>query len=254
MSAAADAPLPSRPWRGNPLGETRWMLEAMRLSADPVFLPVGLPRGDGRGVVLVPGFGAGDQTLAVLAGWLWRLGYRPAVCGFIANIDCSERGLEMVERRVEGMYAKTGRRVAVIGHSRGGHYARAIAAKRPDLVSHAISMGADLQAMFDISSATAAAVGLARAGLHASGRARRADCLTVGCRCSFTDAYNKPFPDDEVRLTSIHSKGDGVVRWESQLVPYADNVEVSGSHVGLVFNRKSYRAIADALAEPELVT
>jgi hypothetical protein len=27
---------------------------------------------------------------------------------------------------------------------------------------------------------------------------------------------------------------------------------VTGSHVGLIFNRKAYRAIADALAEPEL--
>ena len=41
--------------------------------------------------------------------------------------------------------------------------------------------------------------------------------------------------------------------WESAVVPYADNVEVTGSHVGLVFNRKAYRAIADALAKPELV-
>jgi hypothetical protein len=53
-------------------------------------------------------------------------------------------------------------------------------------------------------------------------------------------------------LTSIYSKGDGVVRWENQIVPEADCVEVTGSHVGLIFNRKAYRAIADALAQPEL--
>jgi hypothetical protein len=29
-------------------------------------------------------------------------------------------------------------------------------------------------------------------------------------------------------------------------------VEVTGSHVGLIFNRKTYRAIATALADPEL--
>ena len=53
-------------------------------------------------------------------------------------------------------------------------------------------------------------------------------------------------------MTSIYSKGDGVVRWQAQLAPFADCVEVSGSHVGLVFNRKSYRVIAGALAAPEL--
>jgi hypothetical protein len=35
-------------------------------------------------------------------------------------------------------------------------------------------------------------------------------------------------------------------------VEEADCVEVSGSHVGLLGNRKAYRAIADALARPEL--
>ncbi len=50
----------------------------------------------------------------------------------------------------------------------------------------------------------------------------------------------------------IYSKGDGVVHWQPQVVPYAECVEVGGSHVGLIFNRKSYRAIAEALAQPEL--
>jgi hypothetical protein len=54
-----------------------------------------------------------------------------------------------------------------------------------------------------------------------------------------------------VRLTSIYSKGDGMVRWSSCVVPYADNVEITGSHVGLAWNRKAYTAIAEALHQPE---
>jgi hypothetical protein len=38
------------------------------------------------------------------------------------------------------------------------------------------------------------------------------------------------------------------VWWEACRVPYARNIEVTGSHVGLAFNRKVYRAIAEALA------
>ena len=38
---------------------------------------------------------------------------------------------------------------------------------------------------------------------------------------------------------------------EEQIVPYAQCVEVSGSHVGLIVNRKSYRELASALATPE---
>jgi hypothetical protein len=63
--------------------------------------------------------------------------------------------------------------------------------------------------------------------------------------------FAAPFPDDRVRLTSIYSNSDGVVRWQAQLVPYAECAEVTRSHVGLIFNRKSYRAIAQVLAAPE---
>jgi triacylglycerol lipase len=50
-----------------------------------------------------------------------------------------------------------------------------------------------------------------------------------------------------VPLTSIFSKGDGVVRWEACIVPYARCVEVTGSHIGLACNRKAYREVARAL-------
>jgi pimeloyl-ACP methyl ester carboxylesterase len=244
--------IPPGRWWGDPLGETRWFLEAARLGVDPVWHARGVPGGDGRGVLLAPGFGGGDYTLAALAVWLRRLGYRPAVCGFLTNTDCSERALERVEAKTVRLAGRTGRRVAVLGHSRGGHFARAVAARRPDLVSHAISLGADLQAMFHCSAPTLAAVEGARRALVRTGRARRPECVTYRCPCSFTRAFFAPFPEERVRMTSIYSKQDGVVRWQAQVVPYAECVEVRGSHVGLVFNRKSYRAIARALAAPEL--
>lgn len=240
-------------WWGRPLAETRWVLELVRLGADPLFLGgPGLPRGDGRPVVLIPGFLAGDQTLAVLAGWLWRLGYRPRTTGMIANIDCSDRALDRVERKVAELHDRTERRVAVVGHSRGGHFARALAARRPDDVSHAISLGADLRGLIGISAPTLYAVDAARVAMRATRRARDERCLAADCACGFTRDYTAPFPADRVRMTSIYSKGDGVVMWRGAVVPYADNVEVTGSHVGLVFNRKAYRAIAAALAKPEL--
>lgn len=239
-------------WWGRPLAETRWTLELSRLLVDPVFAGHGIPGGDGRPIILMPGFGAGDQTLLVLALWLRRIGYAPHLCRFIVNADCADRAVERVGRKLESLHSQYGRRVALIGHSRGGHYARALAAGRPELVSHAISLGADLQTMLDCSFPTVAAVACGQRALAGLGRARSIDCFTERCTCPFVSDFKRPFPVQEVRLTSIYSKGDGVVRWRAQLVPYADCVEVTGSHVGLVFNRKSYRAIADALAKPEL--
>ena len=70
-------PLPTDRWWGDHLRETRWPLELSRLLVDPVFRGHDVPRGDGRPVILMPGFGGGDQTLLVLAAWLRRIGYRP---------------------------------------------------------------------------------------------------------------------------------------------------------------------------------
>ena len=224
----ADPPPPSPHtppgrWWGRPLAETRAWLELGRLLGDPVLYGGGsVPRGDGRPVVLLPGFLAGDQTLGVLRGWLTRLGYRPRTCGFVVNTDCSDRALDRVERRVEALWHAYGRRVAVIGHSRGGHFARALAARNPGRVSHAISMGADLHGMFGASAPTLFAVGATRGALHATRRARTEQCLTGRCECPFSRDYARPFPFNEVRLTSIYSKGDGVVRWQCSVVPKAD--------------------------------
>jgi hypothetical protein len=130
----AAAPIPPGRWWGDHFGEIRWIVEAARQADDPVWYGSrDIPLGDGRAVVLLPGFGGGDYTLAPLAIWLRRIGYRPAVCGFVLNADCSERALERVERRLAELHARSGRRVATIGHSRGGHFARAAAACRPEL-------------------------------------------------------------------------------------------------------------------------
>ena len=46
--------------------------EFSALLRDPVFRGRGVPPGDGRPVLLVPGFLAGDWTMRVLDGWLRR--------------------------------------------------------------------------------------------------------------------------------------------------------------------------------------
>jgi triacylglycerol lipase len=235
-------------WWGNHPAELRWQLELYRLLVDPVFRGRGVPRGDGRPVLLMPGFGAGDYALRVMANWLRRLGYASFTAGFVTNTGCSDMAIERVERRVDALSTGFGRRVALVGHSRGGHFTRAMAHRRPDQVSHGIAIAANLQRQLGISAPTQAAVALAR-------RVRRTQvpgCLTDECSCGFAQDLAGPFPDQRVRFTSIYSKGDGVVCWKGCLVPYAECVEVSGSHVGLVFNRKAYRAVGHALAAPEL--
>jgi triacylglycerol lipase len=252
--SAYDPQTPPRPtppadrWWGNHFGELRWQLELARLLIDPVFRGDGVPRGHGSPVLAIPGFLAGDSSLAVIRGWLRHIGYDPHGSGIVSNVDCSDRSVDELERRLVRIGARTGRRVAVIGHSRGAHLAKALATRRPDLVSSFISLGAGLDTPFDISVPTQAAVAVVRE-VHArtSDRIARNGCLTTTCRCRFARDYVSPFPHS-VPLTSIYSKEDGVVRWRACVVPYARCVEVTGSHIGLAFNRKVYREVAETLA------
>ena len=241
-------PHTERHWWGRHLHELRWQAELTRLLVDPVYRGVGVPPGDGSPVLLIPGFLTGDESLQVLAGWLDRIGYDPRRSGILLNVDCSDRALDRLEVRLEAIVDETRRPAALIGHSRGGHFAKALAHRRPELVSQAISLGAGLDTPFDISVPTKAAVAAVGA-MHrlTSDQAARDGCLTDTCGCRFTRDYSAPFPET-VPLTSIYSRGDGVVWWEACLVPYARCVEVTGSHMGLACNRKAYRAIAETLA------
>ena len=247
--AGLDPAVPAAPraeprrWWGRHVAELRWQAELARLLVDPVYRGDGVERGDGMPVLLIPGFMAGDTSLGVMQEWLGRMGYAPRASGISFNVDCSDRALGRLDARLTDLHQRSGRRVALIGHSRGAHFAKALAHWRQDRVAGVISLGAGLDTPFDISVPTKAAVAAVRA-VHSR---RSAGCMTEGCGCPFAAHYAAPFPGD-VPLTSIYSREDGVVWWEACVVPYARNVEVTGSHIGLAFNRKAYRAVAAALA------
>src|SRR3954451_5553526 len=248
--AAPDAP---RRWWGRHGAELRWQAELGRLMIDPVFAGRGgarrrgVPRGDGGPVMLIPGFLAGDTSLSVMAGWLDRMGHRPHRSGIACNVGCSDRAPDALEGRAERIAGDAGRPLALIGHSRGGHFAKALGHRRPDLVSRVITMGSGLDTAFDISIPTRAAVAAVRwVHVQTTDRVAKNGCFTDTCRCRFTHDFAGEFPAS-VPLVSIYSRGDGVVWWEACTVPYARNVEVTGSHIGLAYNRKAYRVIGDAL-------
>lgn len=246
MSEPLTTPTESR-WWGAHLKEFRWQAELARLLADPVWRGVDLPRGDGGPVLLIPGFLAGDQSLSVMASWLRKLGHSPKRAGISFNVACSDIAVDRLSRVLLHANLRSGRKVAIIGHSRGGHFARALAVRHPDQVSQIISMGSGLDEPFDISEPTRMAVDGVRKLIARRDPERAAlGCFTHACLCRYAQDYRAPFPET-VPLTSVYSKGDGVVRWRACVVPYARNVEVTGSHIGLAYNRHAYREIASAL-------
>jgi triacylglycerol lipase len=239
---------PTPRWWGNHLGEFRWQIDLMRLMVDPVYRGHGVPRGDGTPVMTIPGFMAGDGSLMVMRDWLRRIGYDARGSGIQVNVDCSDRAVDRLDDRLETIWRETGHKVALVGHSRGAHFAKALAHRRPDRVSRVVSMGAGLDTPFDISVPTKGAIAAVRSVHTATdSRMRDSGCFTAECTCEFARDYAGDFPAS-VPLTSIYSRDDGVVRWQACVVDYADCIEVSGCHVGLAFNRKAYRVLADVLS------
>ena len=121
--------------------EGRAGLEAAALFRSSVWRGGGVPDGDGRPVLLIPGFMAGDGSMSTLTRWLRENGYRTHRAGIRANVGCSEEYLTRLEARLEKQFEETGERVAIVGQSRGGVFARVLGVRRPDLVSGIVTLG-----------------------------------------------------------------------------------------------------------------
>ena len=239
------APMPVLPpiWR-----ETRVGLEWAALQRSAVLRGAGVPAGDGRGVLLVPGFLAGDGSLATMTGWLRGAGWRTKRAGIRVNVSCSEIACTRLEQRLETLAATTGKRVVIIGQSRGGVFAKALAARRPDLVSGVVGLGAPVRSQLAVHPLVLAQVGVVAAlGTASAPGFFSVRCLRGECCSPFREALAGPFPD-EVGYVSLYSRSDGIVDWRSCLDRDADEcVEVRASHCGMSVNAETYRAIAASL-------
>jgi pimeloyl-ACP methyl ester carboxylesterase len=255
------------------LGELRALQRSGLLESEPTNV------GDGLAVLLVPGLLAPDRSLGLLARYLKRNGFTPRRAGIASNVDCSEREAQRLERRVERAFAETGRRVAVVGQSRGGIFGRALAVRRPDLVGGVIGLGSPLvdpltsvHPLLHLQLELIAGLGDRRVPRMASHScmdaaivdqleelagqsrlsrllARRARNIQPGdCCTQFWADLRAPFPD-EVAYLSIWSRLDGVVNPRACQDPAARLLEVRSSHCGMAWNRHVYGAVLDELGE-----
>src|SRR6185436_22418 len=106
--------------------ESRFAFEAARLLRSPVRHGEGVVPGEGRPVLLVPGFLAGDGSLGTMTKWLRANGYWTSRAGIRANVGCSQAACERLERRLETLAERRGGKVAIVGQSRGGVLARVV--------------------------------------------------------------------------------------------------------------------------------
>jgi pimeloyl-ACP methyl ester carboxylesterase len=215
--------------------------ELSALLGDPVYRGRGVPRGDGRPVLLVPGFLAGDWTLRLLHGWLSRIGYRAYLSGIVLNIQHSERMLARLRRRAGAIQKETGERVSLVGHSRGGLLAKVYAQRKPDGVEQVIALGSPLADWTDLAAITH----------HAVGVVRTVNQLAYGRRMNPEGRFTYDLRlTPTVPTTSIYTKADDVVNFRSCLRPDIPAIQVWGSHNGLVVNPEVFRLVGRLLARP----
>jgi pimeloyl-ACP methyl ester carboxylesterase len=205
------------------------------------------PRSAGQPVMLIPGFLAGDQSLTRMAVWLRTGGYTLARSGIRWNVDCMEPIVEAVEARLERAVAAAGQRALLVGQSRGGSIARAVAVLRPDLVETLVTLGSPLLDQLAVRPRTwLSIVGVGLLGSVGVPGLFSWSCFAGECCARSADAVRAPFPQ-AVRFISIYSPSDEVVRWQACLDPFAEHVEVDTSHIGMGMSRDVWVAVAQKL-------
>lgn len=198
-----------------------------------------LPEGDGHPVIIFPGLAADKRSLVPLRNCCEALGY--AVYDWEQGFNTGPQGdidewLSNLGMHVRGVASLHNRRVSLIGWSLGGIYARELAKLQPALVRQVITLGTPFLS--------------------------RGDETNVGWLYRMVNG-KAPFVDDKlaarlretppVPTTSIYSRSDGVVAWETCLIDGecedGENVEVEGSHMGLPWNPQVLRIVAEKLSE-----
>ena len=230
-------------WREGRLG-----LEVASLLRDPLFRGEGVRDAGGQPAFLIPGFLAGDDSLGVMTRWLRRTGHHTHKAGMRSNVNCSEEAVNRLEERVESLAERRGQKVAIIGQSRGGNFARVLAVRRPDLVSGIVALGSpqlDPLAVHPLVRAPVLAVG-ALGTLGVPGLFRHSCRNGHCCECFWRD-MEADFPSG-VGYVSIYSRSDGIVDWHACLDPAAEHVEIQASHCGMAVSAQAYRTVAEALA------
>ena len=239
--AAADIPI----WK-----EALFGAELLLLHASPVYYGLGVPRGDGSAVVVIPGFLGSDLYVTHLHSWLGRIGYKSYLSGIGVNAECPNLLIRYnLAATIKKAIEETDGKIHLIGHSLGGIIARSVAAQQPQDVASVITLAAPIRGTVMHPSVLRAAHAVRSQILNQHGHSVLPDCYTPRCTCAFLSSLRCTLPPS-VAETAIYTKDDGVVDWRYCRTGKRDvDFEVPGTHVGLVFNPSVYTIIAERLSE-----
>jgi pimeloyl-ACP methyl ester carboxylesterase len=144
-----------------------------------------------------------------------------------------------MERLVDEMARTHQRAVSLVGYSLGGVFARELARRHPRLIRLVVTLGAP----FRLSN-----------GRHSHVWWLYEQYSHMHVDSGRFPAFNNAADPLPVPATSIYSRSDGVVAWQSCVEPTGpttENIEVIGSHSGLCHHPAAVYAVANRLAQPQ---
>ncbi|HEY4451691.1 MAG TPA: alpha/beta fold hydrolase [Solirubrobacteraceae bacterium] len=227
-------------------GELRYSGELASLLALTTLRPP-RRRSEAAPVLMIPGFMAGDASLAMMRRWLRRRGHRVSMSGLRANVDCAERIVGRLELQLQELAADSGRGVVLIGQSRGGALARALAVRDPDSVSALVTLGTPVRDSLAVSAPVLRTVRwMARLGDLGLPGVFSSSCGDGECCEEFRAELSAPLAE-RIEAVAVYSRSDAIVDWHACLDPYAENVEVDSSHCGMSVHPAVYRLLDHVL-------
>lgn len=212
---------------------------AMELAQQKFAKSVSKKPGDGHPVVIFPGLGTNGSSVAILREHCRSHGYHAIDWGQGFNTGPQgdlDTWLHTLKSQVVELLDGHKKPATLIGWSLGGLYAREIGKLMAPRIRQVITIGTPFNSNADHSN-----VGwLFR--------------LLSGSSAALDPALSKRLrTPPPLRTTSIYSRSDGVVAWQTCLHEKASSlvhdIEVSGSHIGLGWNRDVLAAVTDRLGQ-----
>jgi len=221
------------PTRMGALAELRTPVD-MLVSAGRWLVLSKKPAPEPRTVLLVPGFGATERSMALIGRHLERVGHRVHDWGLGRNHGKVPALLEALEKRVEELAARAGEPIVAVGWSLGGYLARESARDRPDRFRKVITLGSPV-------------IGGPKFTVTARWYRERGFDVDQIERI-VAERFATPL---QVPVVAVYSKRDGVVAWEACIdrwSPDVRHVEISATHVGLGISPRAISVVADEVA------
>ncbi len=211
------------------------------------------PQGEGRPVMLLPGFGANEKSLKLLDGFLSLKGYTVYDWQQGRNLGPKAVPLQRVAERVRDISAlHDGKPVSLVGQSLGGTYAAAVAAflQKENLIDRIITLGSPINSDLVENKQDGANV-LASFFFDKLNPPDHMDVARFMKLMREIDKTNIP----DIAMSCLYSHYDGVVSAEASQTnlesPNHENINISPiSHLGMGISHRVNHIIADRLAEP----